>query len=267
MISIAEKIDVPSPPARVWEIISDPAAVVSCIGGAELGESHPDGSFDGLLVVRFGGIRVRFAARITLELDQDQREGRLTARGRDGQGATRFSGEAVFQVTEDRAAGGTQVAMTGEMNLSGKLAPLIESGAGVVVSRMTREFSAALVERCALPAADASGSATSAPSKSPATARRTADAAAEPAGATAPAPRPGLWQRVRARLARLFGRGRHGEDPARHGEDPARHGDDPARRGEDPAGRGEGPVPSAGTPSADTTVDNPLSTSSRGDRP
>lgn len=102
MISIAEKIDVPSPPARVWETISDPSAVVSCIGGAELGESHDDGSFDGVLVVRFGGIRVRFAARITLELDQDEREGRLTARGRDGQGAT---GSAVVPSSGEREPG------------------------------------------------------------------------------------------------------------------------------------------------------------------
>ncbi|MGW2822656.1 SRPBCC domain-containing protein [Streptomyces sp. NPDC001443] len=192
MISIAEKIDVPSPPARVWEIISDPSAVVSCIGGAELGESHDDGSFDGVLVVRFGGIRVKFAARIMLELDQDEREGRLTARGRDGQGATRFNGGAVFQVTEDPSTGGTQVAMTGEMNLSGKLAPLIESGAGVVVSKMTREFSAALVERCALPDSAAPGP-------------------AEDASHTVTAAhteRPGPWRRIRDRLARLFGRGR-----------------------------------------------------------
>jgi carbon monoxide dehydrogenase subunit G len=198
LISIAEKIEVPSPPARVWEIISDPSAVVSCIGGAELGESHDDGSFDGVLVVRFGGIRVKFAARITLELDQEQREGRLTARGRDGQGATRFHGGAVFQVSEDAATGGTQVDMTGEMNLSGKLAPLIESGAGVVVSKMTREFSAALVERCALPDAAVAESA----------ADESGTVPESRAGTTGPAAPAGLWRRIRDRLARLFGRGR-----------------------------------------------------------
>ncbi|MET7683334.1 SRPBCC family protein [Streptomyces sp. NPDC005423] len=206
MISIAEKIAVPSPPDRVWEIISDPSAVVSCIGGAELGQSHDDGSFDGVLVVKFGGIRVRFAARITLELDEAEREGRLTARGRDGQGATRFSGGAVFRVSDDPAADGTQVAVTGEMNLSGKLAPLIESGAGVVVTRMTREFSAALIERCALPdptaplatvpLSDISGSTAPAP---------TADGSHT---AAVPAARPGLWRRIRDRLTRLFGRDR-----------------------------------------------------------
>jgi carbon monoxide dehydrogenase subunit G len=196
MISIAEQIDVPSPPERVWEIISDPSAVVSCVGGAELGESHEDGSFDAVLVVRFGGIRVKFAARINLELDETERDGRLTARGRDGQGATRFSGGAAFRVTGDPATGGAQVAMTGEMNLSGKLAPVIESGAGVVVKKMTREFSEALVALCT-----GTGAGTAVTMAAPTTA-----GAAETA--TAPAVRPALWQRIRERIARLLGRTR-----------------------------------------------------------
>lgn len=149
MISIAEEITVPSPAQRVWEVVSDPSAVVSCIGGAELGRSHDDGSFEAALVVRFGGIRVRFAARVTLELDEPEREGRITARGRDGQGATRFAADTVFRVTDEPATGGSHVSLRGEVKLSGRLASLIESGAGVVVSRMAEEFSVALIQRCA----------------------------------------------------------------------------------------------------------------------
>jgi uncharacterized protein len=63
LISIAETIAVPCPPKRLWDVISSPPEVVACISGAELGEAHGDGSFDGTLVVRFGGVRVRFAAR------------------------------------------------------------------------------------------------------------------------------------------------------------------------------------------------------------
>lgn len=236
MISIAEKIDVPSPPQRVWEVISDPSAVVSCIGGAELGESHEDGSFDAELVVKFGGIRVRFAARVALELDESEREGRLTARGRDGQGATRFSGGAVFRVTGDPAALGAQVVMSGEMTLSGKLAPLIESGAGVVVKKMTREFSAALVELCAAPASAVSGdAATVAPA--------TVAAAPTDSGTTSAAPsvRPTRWQRIRERLARLLGRGRSAERPV--------------------------PPDPPETAAQPSSVTRPASTSSRGGRP
>lgn len=147
MITIDEEIPVPAPPERVWEVVSDPAEVVSCIGGAELGESHEDGSFDGTLVVKFGAVRVRFGARVSLELDEPEREGQLSAKGRDGQGATRFSAHATFRVTGD--GDGSRVRVTGEITLAGKLASLIEAGAGAVVSRMTKEFSDELVRRCA----------------------------------------------------------------------------------------------------------------------
>jgi uncharacterized protein len=153
LISITEEIAVPSPPGRVWEVISDPSAVVSCIGGAELGASHEDGSFDGTLAIRFGGLRVKFAARVALDLDEAAHEGRLTARGGDGQGATRFSAGATFRVTEGDTPGTSRVLCDGEIKLNGKLAKLIESGAGVVVSRMTKEFTEELVKVCAEPVA------------------------------------------------------------------------------------------------------------------
>ncbi|NKQ53176.1 SRPBCC family protein [Amycolatopsis sp. K13G38] len=148
MIEIDEEIAVPAPPERVWQVVSDPAEVVSCISGAELGDSHDDGSFDGTLVVKFSAVRVRFGARVSLDLDEPEREGRLSARGRDGQGATRFGAHATFRVTGDQA-GGARVHMAGEVNLAGKLASLIEAGAGAVVSRMTKDFTDELIRRCA----------------------------------------------------------------------------------------------------------------------
>ena len=152
MISIKEEIAVPSPPAHVWEVISNPADVVSCISGAELGAAHDDGSFDGTLVVKFGAVRVRFAARVTLELAADEREGRLSARGRDSQRATRFTTDATFRVMQGDGPDRTRVTMSGEITINGKLASLVEAGAGAVVTRMTREFSDQLVQRCAGPA-------------------------------------------------------------------------------------------------------------------
>ncbi|MFK0170498.1 SRPBCC domain-containing protein [Streptomyces sp. NPDC090306] len=160
MISIKDEIALASPPRRVWEVISNPPDVVSCIGGAELGASHEDGSFDGTLAIRFGGLRVRFAARITLDLDESAREGRLSARGADGQGATRFNAGATFRVTEGETPDSSRIHVDGEIKLNGKLAKLIESGAGVVVTRMTKEFSEQLVKRCAGPAETATAAAT-----------------------------------------------------------------------------------------------------------
>lgn len=174
MITISEEIEVPSPPDRVWAVISRPEDVVACIPGAELGAAHDDGSFDGVLTVKFGALRVRFAARVGLELDADAREGRISARGRDGQGGTRFTGGATFRVAPDGPA--ARVRVDGEVNLTGKLASLVEAGAGAVVGRMTKEFAAQLIDRCADPAD-----------------------APEP-----PAARPSLFARCRAWWARLW---------------------------------------------------------------
>ncbi|WP_306322142.1 MULTISPECIES: SRPBCC family protein [unclassified Streptomyces] len=198
MISITEEIAVPSPPDRVWEVISDPKAVVSCVGGAELGPSHDDGSFDGTLAIRFGGIRVKFAARVSLELDESTHEGRLTARGADGQGATRFSAEATFRVVGADTPDSAQVFCDGEIKLNGKLAKLIESGAGAVVSRMTKEFTERLVETCAGPAETPSTVEAGTPSTPSSPAR-------------APRPR-GLFARLRAWWTGRRAR-RHGQQP------------------------------------------------------
>ncbi|MEV4285827.1 SRPBCC family protein [Nonomuraea bangladeshensis] len=195
MITISEELAVPSPPTRVWEIISDPAKVVSCIGGAELGASHEDGSFDGTLVVKFGAVRVKFAAVVTLELDPETLEGRLSARGRDGQRATRFTAEATFRVRP--ADGETQVRMEGEISLNGKLASLVEAGAGAVVSRMTREFSDELIQLCAPEKT---------PEKTPEKAPKAPKAAPgiAPVAITPTPPARSLFRRLRAWWARLW---------------------------------------------------------------
>jgi len=151
LISISKEIAVPAAPERVWEVVSNPGDVVSCIAGAELGEAHEDGSFDGSLAVKFGAVRVRFAARINLELTESELEGRLSARGKDGQGATRFNAHATFRVVPGDGPDDSRVTVAGEINLTGKLVSLIEAGAGVMVSKMTREFAAQLVQRCAGP--------------------------------------------------------------------------------------------------------------------
>jgi uncharacterized protein len=148
MITIAERIEVHSPVSTVWSVLADPESVISCIGGATMGERHQDGSFDAALSVKFGGLRVAFNATATLELEEDERVGYLAARGSDRQGATRASAETRFRVQEGSHPAHSLVTIDGEVNLSGKLTSIIEAGAGVVVARMTREFGNALGARC-----------------------------------------------------------------------------------------------------------------------
>lgn len=147
MIQVHERFDVPSDPQTVWRIISDPHAVVGCVPGASLGEQHEDGSFDGGLTVKFGPARVTFKARIVLEVDDAARTGHMTAQGKDNLGGTRIKPAMDFKVVPEGA--GSSVEIDGNVEISGRLAGMIESGASVVVGRMSGEFAKNLAKRCA----------------------------------------------------------------------------------------------------------------------
>lgn len=147
MITIAERIRVPHSPEIVWQVLSDPATVVSCIDGSELGAQHDDGTFDARLAVKFAAIKVAFAARIALDLDDAERVGRMEARGADSRGSTRVQGDATFSVVPVGTA--SDVVLDGTIELNGQLAALVTTGAAVVVDRMTRVFAEKLTEKCA----------------------------------------------------------------------------------------------------------------------
>ncbi len=147
MITITERIPVPHPPEIVWGVLSDPATVVSCIDGSELGAQHEDGTFDARLAVKFAAIRVVFDARVALELEEADRVGRMEARGADSRGSTRVEGHATFTVIPTTE--GADVVLDGVIELNGQLASLVTTGAAVVVERMTRTFSEKLTATCA----------------------------------------------------------------------------------------------------------------------
>ncbi len=149
MIEIRERFDVPAEPERVWAVLSDPHAVVGCVPGASIVGEDEDGTLDTSVVVKFGPTRVTFRARAALELDAAAREGRITAQGKDNVGGTRMRSTATFAVAPGPEASGSRVSIDGTVEVSGRLASLIEGGAGVVVRRMSADFAQRLAARCA----------------------------------------------------------------------------------------------------------------------
>ncbi|HEY1823239.1 MAG TPA: alpha/beta fold hydrolase [Trebonia sp.] len=149
MIEINETFTVAAPPDEVYRVLSDPAAVVECVEGASLGALRDDGSYDGKMTVKFSALRVSFAGRVALELDEEILQGTVRATGRDGQGGTKFQASASFRVEPADAGAHSLVTAQGEVVLSGKLASMIENAAGAVVRRMTDDFVTALSVRCA----------------------------------------------------------------------------------------------------------------------
>src|SRR5262249_52501103 len=116
MIRIHENIELPVPTEAVWNVLCDPYAVVACIPGAEILNENADGSYDGRLVVAFGPMRVGFRARVTLEMDEAERRGLITARGKDQHAATRIKAEGTFELIERPDGRASTVTVSGAVH-------------------------------------------------------------------------------------------------------------------------------------------------------
>ena len=149
MIEIRERFDVPAPPDRVWSVLSDPHAVVGCVPGAKIDKLNDDGSMDASVIVKFGPTRVTFRVQAILTLDEAAQRGNISAQGKDTIGGTRMKSTAQFGVTPGPGAAGSSIAIDGTVEVSGRLASLIEGGASLVVKRMYGEFAERLAARCA----------------------------------------------------------------------------------------------------------------------
>ncbi len=147
MIEVNERIDVIASPDAVWEILSNPHEVVECVPGATLGELQEDGFYDAGLIVKFGPARVTFHARFMLELDQVTHSGTVTSRGKDNQGGTKIRANMKFRVMPQDTNIGSSIFVDANVEVSGRLSTIVESGASLVVGRMTKEFTEHLETR------------------------------------------------------------------------------------------------------------------------
>jgi len=147
MIEVNERIDVIASPDAVWEILSNPHEVVECVPGATLGELQEDGFYDAGLIVKFGPARVTFHARFMLELDQVTHSGIVTSRGKDNQGGTKIRANMKFRVVPQDTNLGSSIFVDANVEVSGRLSTIVESGASLVVGRMTKEFTEHLETR------------------------------------------------------------------------------------------------------------------------
>jgi carbon monoxide dehydrogenase subunit G len=148
VIEIRERFDVAAEPERVWAILSDPRAVVECVPGASIVGQGDDGSLDASVAVKFGPTRVGFRVKAMPEFDDAARTGSISAQGKDNIGGTRMRSTATFGVTPGPGGQGSSVAIDGSVEVSGRLASLIEGGASLVVKRMSGEFAERLAARC-----------------------------------------------------------------------------------------------------------------------
>jgi carbon monoxide dehydrogenase subunit G len=189
---VEQQIRIGRPLNEVWAFLSDVPAVVSCIPGAELGESLGDDRYRGTFHLKVGPLTAKMEGEGKLTRDEATKSGSIEGKGIDRRGGSRVSTVMSYRVTDD--PGGAVVDIAADLTLAGPLSQIGRTGLiEDVAKRLTEEFSETLGRRLAEAAA--------ATPEAPAT-----PAPSEPtrfdAGRVL---RQSLWKRLRAWLAGLFG--------------------------------------------------------------
>jgi carbon-monoxide dehydrogenase small subunit len=178
---IEESFVVLAPLAAAWEALADFPAVAQCLPGAELIE-HTADSARGRLKVKIGPIAASFAGSATVRRDEPSHTAEVKGAGSDSLSHTRTRGDLTYRLIEEEPER-TRVEVALDYDLQGPLAQFSRSNlARDLASRLMAEFAANLNARLGGGAAEV-----------------------RPQAASLNALQL-LWQVLRERLGRLFGR-------------------------------------------------------------
>jgi carbon monoxide dehydrogenase subunit G len=189
---IEQQIKTGRPIGEVWKFLADVPAVVSCIPGAELGESLGDDRYRGMFNLKVGPLSAKLEGEGRLTRDEATHSGSIEGKGIDRRGGSRVGATMSYRVID--LPGGAIVDIAADLTLAGPLSQIGRTGLiEDVAKRLTEDFSATLGRRLA----DASGV-----TGQPSVGSPRIEPIAFDAGR---ALRESLWKRLRAWFARLFG--------------------------------------------------------------
>jgi aerobic-type carbon monoxide dehydrogenase small subunit (CoxS/CutS family)/carbon monoxide dehydrogenase subunit G len=142
-ISIEERIRVGATPEQVWSVLSDLRRVVTCVPGAEITTLEGE-NLTGKVKMALGPIKASFSGQATVGMDDAQREGWMTGKGRDSGLGSSAEGAARWKVV-DGGNNDSVVAVTLTWKLSGALAQFNRAGlVQDIVRRLAATFAANL---------------------------------------------------------------------------------------------------------------------------
>jgi carbon monoxide dehydrogenase subunit G len=190
-LTIQETFQVHANPDRVWDYLTDPRQVVTCLPGAELLSVESPTSFLGRVTVKVGPIVATYAGKVTMvERDDVAHVVRMAAEGREAAG----TGSAKMILTSslepiDDEEGATEIRVVAQVEIVGKVA---QFGRGMIESvnkQLFKQFTSCVRSTLELPVTEESPThRASGPSGGVATAHSTV--AATPAHATYSPPAP-----------------------------------------------------------------------------
>lgn len=119
--NIEKTFHVEEPIAKVWEYLSDPARIVTCVPGASLTEQMDDDNFKGEVSLKFGPVKASYNGQITFqERNAETYHMQLLGKGLDSKG--KGSADMLMNGKLVEKDGGTEVTCSMEVTITGMLA-------------------------------------------------------------------------------------------------------------------------------------------------
>ena len=146
-MKIAQSFTVRRPADVVWAFFQDIPSVASCLPGAELVESTPDGIQRGKVSVNLGPFKATFEGEAKVTTDPAARSGHVDGRGIDKRGGSHSRMALDYRLKEVDDA--TQVDIDVDLTLSGPIAQfgrvgLITEVSNVLIGEFTGNLDARL---------------------------------------------------------------------------------------------------------------------------
>ena len=118
---IVKNFHIGEPISKVWNSLSDPEDIVTCVPGAAITEKIDDQNYKGEVTTKFGPIKASYTGDISIdELNIEDRRMVLVGKGLDSKGKGSAEMKMVGTLSENGA--GTDVSFTMDITIIGKLA-------------------------------------------------------------------------------------------------------------------------------------------------
>ena len=143
-VRTSKTFEVKEPVAHVWQFLSDPRKVATCIPGAEITEALDERRYLGTIIAKVGPVVTTYKGELIIErLDEQSYEIELVGKGTDvkGKGSASMKMSGKLRALPD---GGTEVTGISEITITGLLAQFGSRVVEEVSNQMFAQFTSAL---------------------------------------------------------------------------------------------------------------------------
>jgi len=143
-IPIEKSFVVAAPAAAVWEFLTDPVKVASCLPGAAITGKEDDVTWGGTMTVKVGPVTASYRGKLRFErLDAASGEAEIAASGQETRGKGGADMRMKSRVVE-RGPAETEVTVTSDVNVVGVLAQFGRGMIQDVSDQLFRKFTEAM---------------------------------------------------------------------------------------------------------------------------